>query len=233
MADTLDALKMSGVDPSLYVVKTRDGKQRKILILFKISIGYAVALRGDASHAVLANGEDHGTALNNAVKVIEGWFPDFKDAKVELYQDPRPSWDHYFMDIAKQVAKRGTCPRKAVGAIIVMERRILTTGYNGAIPGLPHCIEVGCDLIPLADGSVNCHRIVHAEMNALLQAAHYGVSVAGGDLYVNTYPCWGCFKAVATAKIRRIFYADAYRNDPRVVDAAQQAEITINQVSTE
>jgi len=93
---------------------------------------------------------------------------------------PRPDWDLYFIRIAKEVASRSTCPRAAVGAVIVKDNRILATGYNGAPAGEPHCTEVGCDMV---DG--HCQRAVHAETNAIAQAAKYGISVDGATLY-----CW-------------------------------------------
>ena len=99
----------------------------------------------------------------------------------------RPSWDEYFMNIALEVARRSTCPRAQVGAIIVRDKRILTTGYNGAPSGLPHCTEVGC----LMRGG-HCVRTLHAEQNAIIQGALHGVSVKGGTIYVTHQPCLIC-----------------------------------------
>jgi len=93
----------------------------------------------------------------------------------------RPNWDTYFMNIAREVASRSTCPRASVGAVIVKNRRILSTGYNGAPPGEPHCFDVGC----LMENG-HCERTVHAETNAVVQAAKFGISVDGATLY-----CWG------------------------------------------
>ena len=90
----------------------------------------------------------------------------------------RPSWDEYFMDIAKEVAKRSTCPRASVGAVIVKDNRILSTGYNGAPPKEPHCTEVGCLM-----KNNHCERTIHAETNAIAQAARFGIAINGATLY--------------------------------------------------
>ncbi|NOZ70669.1 MAG: dCMP deaminase [Chloroflexi bacterium] len=119
--------------------------------------------------------------------------------------DNRPSWDEYFMGIALQVAKRSTCDRAHVGAVIVRDRRILTTGYNGSPSGLPHCDDVGHLLV---DG--HCVRTIHAEQNAIVQAGYLGVSVRGGTLYVTHQPCLTCAKLIINAGIRRVVYAGTY-----------------------
>ena len=90
----------------------------------------------------------------------------------------RPDWDEYFLAIAKDVASRATCPRASVGAIIVKDNRILSTGYNGAPPGEPHCTDIGCDMV---DG--HCQRTIHAETNAMAQAAKYGIAIEGATIY--------------------------------------------------
>jgi len=120
----------------------------------------------------------------------------------------RPSWDEYFMGIVFEVAKRSTCLRAQVGAIIVRGKRILTTGYNGAPAGLAHCTEVGC---LMRDG--HCVRALHAEQNAIIQAALYGVSVAGGVMYVTHQPCLICAKMIINAGIRRIVYGGEYPDE--------------------
>ncbi len=133
----------------------------------------------------------------------------------------RPSWDDYFMDIALQVAKRSTCGRLRVGAIIVKDRRILTTGYNGAPAGLPHCDEVGHLMV---DG--HCVRTLHAEQNAIIQAALHGVSVAGSTLYVTHQPCLTCAKMIINAGIRRVIYAGQYP-DENAIDFLTQAGVAL------
>ena len=133
----------------------------------------------------------------------------------------RVSWDRYFMNLAREAATRSTCPRKAVGAIIVRDKAVLATGYNGSLRGLPHCTEVGC----LMEND-HCVRTVHAEANALLQAARHGVTIEGADIYVTASPCWMCFKLIVNAGIRRILYGDFYR-DTRIVEFAEQAGIEL------
>src|SRR5271166_3692493 len=127
---------------------------------------------------------------------------------------PRTSWDEYFMEIARQVASRATCDRKHVGAVLVRDRIILSTGYNGSIRGMPHCDEVG----HLMENG-HCVATVHAEANAVLQAARTGVRIEGSSLYTTASPCWPCFKLVANAGIVRIVYGEFYR-DPRIFDVA-------------
>jgi dCMP deaminase len=128
----------------------------------------------------------------------------------------RASWDEYFMAIARQVATRSTCDRKHVGAVIVRDRMILTTGYNGSIRGLPHCDDVGH---LMEDG--HCVRTTHAEANALVQAARNGVSVGGAGIYVTASPCFGCFKLIANAGLVRIVFGEFYR-DERIFDFSRQ-----------
>jgi dCMP deaminase len=120
----------------------------------------------------------------------------------------RPSWDEYFLGIAFQVARRSTCDRARVGAIIVKDRRILTTGYNGAPAGLPHCDDVGHLMV---DG--HCVRTLHAEQNAIIQAALHGVSVQGGTIYVTHQPCLTCAKMIINAGIVRVVYAGEYPDE--------------------
>ena len=117
----------------------------------------------------------------------------------------RPSWDDYFMGIALKVAERGTCDRAHVGAIIVRDRRILTTGYNGSPSGLPHCDDVGHLIV---DG--HCVRTLHAEQNAIIQAAYHGVSVRDSTIYVTHQPCLTCAKMIINAGIKRVVYAGDY-----------------------
>ena len=117
----------------------------------------------------------------------------------------RPSWDRYFMDIAYEVANRSTCPRAQVGAVIVKDKRILTTGYNGSPSGLPHCTEVGC----LMENG-HCIRTLHAEQNAIIQAALHGVSTGGSSIYVTHQPCFLCAKMIINAGIKEIIYGQEY-----------------------
>lgn len=125
----------------------------------------------------------------------------------------RPSWDEYFMEIAELVAKRSTCLRRQIGAVIVKDRRILTTGYNGAPAGLPHCSEVGClreELkIPSGERHELC-RAIHAEQNAIIQAAYHGISLKGGTCYTTCEPCSLCAKMLINAGILRVVYQGNY-----------------------
>lgn len=131
----------------------------------------------------------------------------------------RPSWDDYFTQMAHLVSTRSTCDRKHVGAVLVLDRRVIATGYNGSPPGMPHCDDVGHDLVLLADGRENCVRTIHAEENALLQAASFGVGVSGSTLYTNTYPCWPCAKHLIGAGVVMLVVDTDYNNDPRVEEA--------------
>jgi dCMP deaminase len=136
----------------------------------------------------------------------------------------RLSWDAYFMGIAHMVATRSTCPRKSVGAVIVRENTILSTGYNGSIRGMAHCTEVGCML----EGD-HCVATIHAEANAVIQAARNGVMINDAQCYVTASPCWNCFKILSNAGVRRIVYGEFYR-DQRVFDVARELGIDLSQV---
>lgn len=138
----------------------------------------------------------------------------------------RPNWDAYFMEIAYTTAKRATCDRKHVGAVIIRDRSIVSTGYNGSIAGLPHCDDVGH---LMEDG--HCVRTIHAEANAIVQAASHGLSINGGEIYVTSFPCWGCFKMIANAGIIRIVYDDEYRPDPKVIEAAKAVFIQLSRIA--
>ena len=131
------------------------------------------------------------------------------------------NWDDYFLRIAEVVASRATCDRKHVGAVIVRDRTILSTGYNGSIRGLPHCDEVGH---MMEDG--HCVATIHAEANAIIQAAKNGVSIEGGDIYITASPCWPCFKLIANAGLRRIVFGEFYR-DSRIFEIAQRLGIEL------
>jgi dCMP deaminase len=122
-----------------------------------------------------------------------------------VYGVTRPGWDEYFMEIARTVATRATCPRAMVGAVLTRERRILTTGYNGAPRGVAHCTDAGC---MIADG--HCLRATHAEANAIVQGALHGVSLQGATAYCTHQPCAGCSKLLISAGVVRIVYRDAY-----------------------
>ena len=128
-------------------------------------------------------------------------------------KDERPSWATYFMDIAMLVAKRSTCLRRAVGAVIVKNKRILATGYNGAPTGIKHCTDTGCLREKLNVPSGERHELcrgIHAEQNAIIQAAFHGVSIKGGMLFCTNLPCSICTKMIINAGINKIYYQSGY-----------------------
>jgi dCMP deaminase len=127
----------------------------------------------------------------------------------------RPSWDQYFMLITRQVADRSTCNRAKVGAVIVRDKNILATGYNGSPAGLPHCTEVGCLIYesrtPSGEIEENCFRTIHAEINAIAQAAKNGSSIRDADIYITHTPCIHCFKVLINTGIKRVLYEKPYK----------------------
>lgn len=138
--------------------------------------------------------------------------------------DQRKPWDQYFMEIARVVATRATCDRKHVGAVLVRERTILSTGYNGSIKGMPHCSDVG----HLMENG-HCVATIHAEANAILQAARNGVRLEGSDIYTTASPCWPCFKLIANTGMKRIVFGEFYRDD-RIFEVAKRLEIELVQI---
>jgi len=129
----------------------------------------------------------------------------------------RPTWEEYFMTITRQVAERSTCLRAKVGAVIVRDRSIVATGYNGAPAGMPHCLDVGClvyeSRTPAGDIETNCFRTIHAEINAIAQAARNGNRIEGCDVYVTHTPCIHCLKVLVNTGVRRVFYEKPYKVD--------------------
>ena len=134
-------------------------------------------------------------------------------AKANTSMNERPSWDEYFLRITEEAARRSTCLRRHVGAILVRDKRILTTGYNGAPRGLPHCSEAGClreqEGVPSGERHELC-RGLHAEMNALLQAAAHGIRIERATLYSTTFPCSLCAKMLINCGIERIVCTQDY-----------------------
>jgi dCMP deaminase len=131
------------------------------------------------------------------------------------------------MNLAVQTATRSTCPRKHVGAVIVRDKTILSTGYNGSIRGASHCDDVGC---LMQDG--HCVRTVHAEANALVQAARNGVRLESSEIYVTASPCFSCFKLIANAGIQTVHYGEFYR-DERVLAFADELGIRMDHIGLE
>jgi len=141
----------------------------------------------------------------------------------------RPSWETYFMDIAALVAKRSTCLRRSVGAVIIKDKRILTTGYNGAPSGIQHCLEIGCLRAEMNVASGERHELcrgIHAEQNAIIQAAFHGVSIRGATLFCTNLPCSICAKMIINAGIEKIYYRSGYA-DPMSNEMFNAAGIVV------
>jgi dCMP deaminase len=144
----------------------------------------------------------------------------------------RPSWDEYFMGIADLVAGRATCIRRKVGAVLVKDRRILCSGYNGAPAGAAHCRETGCLRRQMNVPSGIRHELcrgVHAEQNVIIQAAYHGVAVAGAALYCTNQPCSICAKMLINAGIKEIYFRDGY-DDPLALEMFDNAGVTLSQL---
>ena len=128
----------------------------------------------------------------------------------------RPSWEDYFSEITDLVSKRSTCLRRQVGAVLVKNKRILATGYNGAPTGMSHCEEVGClresQKVPSGERHELC-RALHAEQNVIVQAAYHGIPIAGATLFCTTFPCVICAKMLINAGIKKIYYKEGYPDE--------------------
>lgn len=134
---------------------------------------------------------------------------------VELISQ-RPDWETYFMDMARLAARRSSCHRRAVGAVLVKDKQVLTTGYNGNPPGFEHCATMGCIREMLNVPSGQHHELctgLHAEQNAIIQAAVTGVSIAGATLYTTTFPCVTCAKMIMAARIAEVVYDEGYPDE--------------------
>lgn len=144
----------------------------------------------------------------------------------------RPSWDEYFLEMAQLVARRSTCLRRNVGAILVKDKRILATGYNGAPRGLRHCLDIGCIRqklnIPSGQRQELC-RALHGEQNALIQASLYGISVEGSTLYATNQPCVICAKMLINAGIKEIVIAEGYP-DKMAMDLLKEAKVKVRKI---
>ncbi|BDU50007.1 deoxycytidylate deaminase [Haliovirga abyssi] len=147
----------------------------------------------------------------------------------------RPSWDKYFMEITELVASRSTCLRRKVGAVIIKDKRILATGYNGAPSGLNHCLDIGCLRdklnIPSGERQELC-RGIHAEQNAIVQAAKFGISLDGGEIYVTNQPCITCSKLLINSGIKKIVYKNPYP-DELAIELLEEAKIILERYEDE
>jgi len=144
----------------------------------------------------------------------------------------RPSWDEYFLEVAKLVSRRATCLRRQVGAVLVKDKRILATGYNGAPRGLVHCLDIGCIREKLKIPSGERHelcRALHAEQNALIQASLYGISAKDSTLYATNQPCIICAKMLINAGIKEIVIYQGYP-DKMAMDFFNEAKIKVRRV---
>ncbi len=137
----------------------------------------------------------------------------------------RISWNQYFMAQSQLLSLRSTCTRLMVGATIVRDKRIIAGGYNGSVSGSDHCIDKGCYVV-----DNHCIRTIHAEVNALLQCAKFGVPTEGAEIYVTHFPCVHCSKAVIQAGIKKVYYDADYKNHPYALELFEQAGIEVEQV---
>ncbi|MBF7128594.1 ComE operon protein 2 [Pediococcus pentosaceus] len=139
--------------------------------------------------------------------------------------DNRIDWDQYFMTQATLLSLRSTCTRLSVGAVIVRDRRVIAGGYNGSVSGDVHCIDEGCYLV---EG--HCVRTIHAEMNAVLQCAKFGVATDGAEVYVTDFPCLQCTKMLLQSGIIKINYLRNYHNDQYAVELLKRKNVEIKQI---
>ena len=147
----------------------------------------------------------------------------------------RPSWDKYFMDIATLVASRSTCLRRKVGACVVRDRRILSTGYNGAPSGITHCEDIGCLRERLKVPSGERHELcrgLHAEQNAIIQAAKIGVSLENATIYITNHPCFICAKMIINSGIKKVVYRDGYP-DKEAMQFLKESGIKVKKLKKE
>jgi len=167
------------------------------------------------------------SGYNSWISDIESNLMSTSNSEQTSISRKRVSWDEYFMQIAVQAATRSTCDRKHVGAVIVKDKTILSTGYNGSIRGMPHCDDVGH---MMENG--HCIATVHAEANAIIQAAKHGTAIDGATIYVTASPCWNCFKLIANSGIKKIVYLEFYR-DEKILTVSKSAGIELVQVKFE
>ncbi len=137
----------------------------------------------------------------------------------------RPSWDEYFLKVAMLVSERATCPRMHCGCVLVRDRQILSTGYNGSIPGDKHCEDDGCIIV-----ENHCIRTIHAEMNAILQCSSHGISTHGSTAYITNMPCTNCSKALITSGIKEIVIFSDY-HDTLAEEFFKKANVNIKRLS--
>ena len=147
---------------------------------------------------------------------------------VNFMTDKRIPWNQYFMLQAVLLSLRSTCERLSVGAILVRDKRVIAGGYNGAVSGDDHCIDVGCYVV---DG--HCLRTIHAEMNAVLQCSKFGIPTDGAEIYVTDFPCLQCTKSLLQAGINKIYYMRNYHNDDYAIRLLKRKKVAVEQVKVE
>jgi dCMP deaminase len=154
-----------------------------------------------------------------------------------LTHETRPDWDRYFLDLCEAVARRATCGRGKCGCVIVKDKRIMTTGYVGAPAGLPHCDEVGHDMRKVIDYNGNisqhCVRTLHAEQNAIIQAARFGIPLEGATLFCKMTPCRTCAMMIINAGIKRVVCEKRYHADADTIELFKQAGVELTIMNNE
>jgi dCMP deaminase len=153
----------------------------------------------------------------------------------QLTEKSRPDWDRYFLDLCEAVARRATCDRGRSGCVIVKDKRIMTTGYVGAPAGLPHCDEVGHDMrkVIAFNGNItqHCVRTLHAEQNAIIQAARFGIPLEGATLFCKMTPCRTCAMMIINAGIKRVVCEKRYHADEDTRELFKQASVELTVVN--
>lgn len=143
----------------------------------------------------------------------------------DIVRRERMSWQEYYANQSLLLASRSTCTRLSVGALIVRDNRVIASGYNGSVSGETHCIDEGC---LIQEG--HCVRTIHAEVNAVLQCAKYGIATQGSEVYVTHFPCLNCTKTLIQAGIKRINYIEDYRNNPYALELLAKSQVELHKV---
>lgn len=160
-----------------------------------------------------------------------------KKSTEKILKNKRPSWDEYFIEMANYVGSRATCDRGRSGCVIARDKRVVSTGYVGSPPGLPHCDDVGHEMHKVLNekgpDTMHCIRTAHAEQNAIAQAARFGVSIEGATLYCKMVPCYSCAKSAITAGIKRVISEKDYHASKRSKEILKKAGVKLEIVNKE
>lgn len=143
----------------------------------------------------------------------------------DIVRRERMSWQEYYANQSILLASRSTCTRLSVGALIVRDNRVIASGYNGSVSGETHCIDEGC---LIQEG--HCVRTIHAEVNAVLQCAKYGIATQGSEVYVTHFPCLNCTKTLIQAGIKRVNYIEDYRNNPYALELLAKSQVELHKI---